>query len=252
MRPDIDVIIITGYASVDTAVETMKYGAMDYVQKPFTENELLKFVNAALIKRQDKIEKQMKHKVRLVTSGTRESKSQYELNVPAGAFISEQHAWVRIELNGTVRVGLDDLVRKIFNNIDAVSLPEVNQEIEKGSILFSIQYGGGHTLEIPSPVSGKITTVNLEHADHPEWLSVKPFELSWICAIEPSKIAQELQTLKIGAASIDWYQSEVERYNELLKKFEEKNTDANADFELSESDRAEILFEFSKTFLQNK
>lgn len=252
MRPDIDVIIITGYASVDTAVETMKYGAMDYVQKPFTENELLKFVNSALIKRQDKLEKQMKHKVRLVTSGIRESKSQYELNVPAGAFISEQHAWVRIELNGTARVGLDDFVRKIFNQIDAVILPEINQEIKKGSILFTIQYGNGHTLPIPSPVSGKITAINHEQADHPEWLSVKPFELSWICGIEPSDISQELQTLKIGAASIDWYQSEVDRYNETLKKFVEKNTDANTDFELKESDKSEILFEFSKTFLQSK
>ena len=44
LRPDIDVIIITGYASVETAVETMKYGAMDYVQKPFTEDELIAFV----------------------------------------------------------------------------------------------------------------------------------------------------------------------------------------------------------------
>ena len=36
LRPDIDVIIITGYATVETAVECMKFGAMDYVQKPFT------------------------------------------------------------------------------------------------------------------------------------------------------------------------------------------------------------------------
>jgi CheY-like chemotaxis protein len=44
MRPDMDVIIITGYATVESAVECMKYGAMDYVQKPFTEDELLEFV----------------------------------------------------------------------------------------------------------------------------------------------------------------------------------------------------------------
>ena len=41
VRPDIDVVIITGYATVETAVECMKIGAMDYVQKPFTEDELL-------------------------------------------------------------------------------------------------------------------------------------------------------------------------------------------------------------------
>jgi DNA-binding NtrC family response regulator len=39
LRPDIDVIIITGYATVETAVECMKLGAMDYVQKPFTEDD---------------------------------------------------------------------------------------------------------------------------------------------------------------------------------------------------------------------
>ena len=30
--PDIDVIVITGYASIETAVETVKFGAMDYVK----------------------------------------------------------------------------------------------------------------------------------------------------------------------------------------------------------------------------
>ena len=58
LRPDVDVIVITGYASVDTAVECMKHGAMDYVEKPFTEEELRIFVRHALIKRQDRIEKQ--------------------------------------------------------------------------------------------------------------------------------------------------------------------------------------------------
>ena len=65
LRPDIDVIVITGYASIDTAVETMKYGAMDYVQKPFTEDELIEFFNKSLIKRRDRIEREMKPTVRL-------------------------------------------------------------------------------------------------------------------------------------------------------------------------------------------
>ena len=92
LRPDIDVIVITGYASIETAVETVKLGAMDYVEKPFTEDELLEFVKAALIKRQANLEKHMRHKIRLIKAGTGESKSKFELNVPAGIFISPQHA----------------------------------------------------------------------------------------------------------------------------------------------------------------
>jgi len=33
--PDIEVIIITGFASLNSAVEVLKYGAFDYIQKPF-------------------------------------------------------------------------------------------------------------------------------------------------------------------------------------------------------------------------
>ena len=99
LRPDIDVIVITGYASIETAVETMKYGAMDYVQKPFTEDELIAFFNKSLIRRKDRLERQMKPTVRLITPSTKESDSKHEFNVPAGIFVSQNHTWVNIELN---------------------------------------------------------------------------------------------------------------------------------------------------------
>ncbi|NQT89570.1 sigma-54-dependent Fis family transcriptional regulator [bacterium] len=40
-RPDQAVILMTGYGTVETAVEAMKLGAFDYVQKPFATEELL-------------------------------------------------------------------------------------------------------------------------------------------------------------------------------------------------------------------
>ena len=48
LRPDIPVIMITGYAMVETAVEAMKHGAADYIAKPFKPQEILAKVNSAL------------------------------------------------------------------------------------------------------------------------------------------------------------------------------------------------------------
>jgi len=47
LQPEIPVIIITGYSTVDTAVEAMKNGAIDYIAKPFTPDQLLEKVGKA-------------------------------------------------------------------------------------------------------------------------------------------------------------------------------------------------------------
>ena len=43
---------MTGFGTVDTAVEAMKLGAVDFVQKPFFRDELLMRVRAAADRRQ--------------------------------------------------------------------------------------------------------------------------------------------------------------------------------------------------------
>ena len=47
-RPEVYVIIITGYSSVENAVEAMKLGAFDYLAKPFIEDELVLAVKRAI------------------------------------------------------------------------------------------------------------------------------------------------------------------------------------------------------------
>ena len=45
---DLLVIVMTGYASVDSAVKTLKKGAYDYLEKPFATEKLLKTIQNAL------------------------------------------------------------------------------------------------------------------------------------------------------------------------------------------------------------
>ena len=54
--PDLLVIIMTGYASVDTAVQALKRGAYDYIAKPFDPDELVHLVSKALEHRQTRRE----------------------------------------------------------------------------------------------------------------------------------------------------------------------------------------------------
>ncbi len=47
-KPALPVMIITGYGSVRSAVQAMKLGASDYIEKPFSPDELLNAVSKAI------------------------------------------------------------------------------------------------------------------------------------------------------------------------------------------------------------
>jgi len=48
VRPDIKVIIITAYGTIESAVEAMKLGAVDYIQKPFSPDEIRELVSKVM------------------------------------------------------------------------------------------------------------------------------------------------------------------------------------------------------------
>ncbi len=59
VTPDTEVIMITGYGSIDTAVEAIRRGAADYLTKPFEDAELLMVVEKAL--NHKKMKSELKH-----------------------------------------------------------------------------------------------------------------------------------------------------------------------------------------------
>ncbi|MFB0517994.1 MAG: response regulator [Acidobacteriota bacterium] len=70
LDPDIVSIVITGYATIESAVEAMKLGAYDYIPKPFTPDELRLITRRGLEKR----------RLLLETATLRQEKKQMEEN----------------------------------------------------------------------------------------------------------------------------------------------------------------------------
>ena len=217
LRPDIDVVIITGFATVETAVECMKFGAMDYVQKPFTEDELLEFVKKLLIKREDRISKTLKPKVQIThlkeISGTKTP----EFQIPGGVFISEGHCWANISEEGSVKIGIDDFAKKLIGKVDSVGLPNLGMVIKKGQSLFTITQGQ-RTLPFKSPVSGKVKEINKYLNNELDSLEISPYEKNFVCEIDADELDSEIPTLKIGKSAVSFYQDEIERLQSLKKK----------------------------------
>jgi response regulator RpfG family c-di-GMP phosphodiesterase len=63
IEPDIQVLMVTGHATLDTAVEAMRFGAFDYIYKPFDKDKLEELVRVGMKRRKQRIKekKELKH-----------------------------------------------------------------------------------------------------------------------------------------------------------------------------------------------
>ncbi len=55
IKPDIEVILMTAYASVDTAKNALHYGALDYLIKPFDHKDVIEIVEKGVAKRMSQL-----------------------------------------------------------------------------------------------------------------------------------------------------------------------------------------------------
>jgi two-component system OmpR family response regulator len=65
-HPIVEVILLTGHGTIDTAVEGLKSGAFDYVQKPAVFDELLAKLEAARSRKADHEERIRRAEARLL------------------------------------------------------------------------------------------------------------------------------------------------------------------------------------------
>jgi CheY-like chemotaxis protein len=211
LRPDVDVAVITGYGTIESAVATMQHGAVDFVQKPFTEDELVEFANRLLIRREARLEAQREPSVRIVAPSVAETAAAHEYCVPGGAFVSEGHTWARIEAGGQLRAGLDDFARKALGPIEGVELPRRGQRVERGEPLFAVTRGGLKA-RFTAPMSGEVVQLNEALAADPALLSRSPYGKGWVCLLQPRDLAGELKLLRIGVPVADWFKAEIDRW----------------------------------------
>lgn len=67
-RPEMQVILLTGHATLDKGIEAMKLGATDFLEKPADLEELTEKIKKAQTKKMILVEKQTEEKIRKIMS----------------------------------------------------------------------------------------------------------------------------------------------------------------------------------------
>lgn len=167
-QPDLQAVLITGFATVDNAVRAFHRGAFDYLPKPFDLNELFGVVERAL-----------HYRKRLLDSPDEE---------PAGApelLRLGRHSWARVDGARSATLGPAETFRDCIDALVEIELPEIGSHIVQGQRLARLRSADDGIHRIRAPLSGTVLEVHAALHRNPAAVSEDPFGEGWLVRIVP-------------------------------------------------------------------
>lgn len=186
-KPDITVIMITGYPSIQTAVQSIKLGAFDYIPKPFTPIELRSLVARAL---------EMRYVYEEVASrlDIKEEKL-VEVSIPEGLYCIPSHTWVKMEEDSKVRIGIHHVLLRTIKGLASIEFPEKNETRYQGEACIKLKASNSQIHRLWAPVSGRVTQVNKELEADLSGLMYDPYGRGWLLLLEPLHYDDDIKNL---------------------------------------------------------
>jgi len=131
-----------------------------------------------------------------------------DYDLPDDLFYHNDHAWARIESDGTVTVGMNDFYQKSAGDTTYIDLPFEGDDVEQGETCGKIQ-SAKWVGKFVSPVSGEILEVNEELEDDCTLINKSPYKEGWIMKIKPSDLDSDKGSLVTGDKIKTWLEKEI-------------------------------------------
>jgi CheY-like chemotaxis protein/glycine cleavage system H lipoate-binding protein len=179
-KPDIPVVIMTGYPSIPNAAEAVRLGASDYVTKPFTPEQITQSVQRVLAGRLAVMEEEAP-----AAAPAEETREQGD------RFLFFGPAWLQPEEDGSARVGAVVAPNQAAE-ARSIVLPKVGEVVYQGLPLAGITLSDGTEVIVPAPVSGLVVAVNERLNDEPTLLATDPCGEGWIACVCTTRYEDEL------------------------------------------------------------
>jgi CheY-like chemotaxis protein/glycine cleavage system H lipoate-binding protein len=182
------VILTTGMSTMENAVRALSSGAIDFIPKPFSADELLAAVHRGLHYGR------LQEAAQAVRGPTQPTSLAY-VPCPPKYHRLGYASWMSVEGPGTVRVGVSDLFLKTIDGVRSVELAAAGEEVVQGSPCATITSPDGVAHIVLAPVSGRIVEANLGLTAAPATLERDPYFQGWLYQVLPIDLEYALHHL---------------------------------------------------------
>jgi glycine cleavage system H protein len=135
------------------------------------------------------------------------------LLAPAGLFYGQGHTWLKLQDDGSMRVGIDDFLNHAVGSVDDLEFLSDGSEVKRGEPIARLKQNDV-SVWVRSPVSGQLLT---SHRDvDPVQLQHDPYGSGWLVELSADNPASDISVMRIGRRVRDWFREEALRYGRFL------------------------------------
>lgn len=139
------------------------------------------------------------------------------ISFPEGYYLATGHAWVKLEDDQDVRVGMDDFVLHLLGTPDRIELPFIGTKAVKGNPLIHISRGENKA-SILSPVNGVVTAVNQDMIKEKGAANLNPYCKGWMVMVHCDRLRKDMKSLLFMEESRAYMQRHIETLYEILEE----------------------------------
>ena len=181
---DTPVIIITGYSTMENAVKSLNKGAIDFVPKPFTADELSSAIRRGISYCD------LRAREHRGSAGT-------IIYVPCPQRYHRlgNNVWISQDQRGDVVTGVTDFYVKTIGSIESIDLGDVQDNTIQGNYCATFKTQDGSIHPLLAAISGKIIEVNTLLHTSPSLVEKDPYFKGWLYRLIPTDFDYELKNL---------------------------------------------------------
>ena len=187
-------VMVTGYPTIRTAIEALKLGAVDYIPKPFTRQELLSPVSRAVL-RSEKTGKDaevIRNSIYVDFPGDPDAVFEPDESM---VYVLRKHSWTKDRGDGTWVIGIENsfLLTVGVEQIANITLPEENEVITQGHSSVTVVMRSGVAHRVYMPISGRVVETSGAGVE----AIIRGDMERWLLRIEPNNLTDEISSLNV-------------------------------------------------------
>ncbi len=156
IQPNTDVVVITGYPTLEDAKESIRLGAFEYIEKPFTPEFMINVARKVFDRRGWILRQAYINEFRDYIVPLRDRENP--------VIFYKEGVWARPTKSGLWEVGYDLRYEMAAGEMLYVDFQKV-QRVEAGEPFARLLAGSGKIIDIPSPMTAEIKEINTKAND---------------------------------------------------------------------------------------